>query len=592
MVSLNFQTPDLGMQLNQGKFEYNGNSGFLLKPDFLRRSDKYFDPFSESPVDGVIAAYCSIRIISGQFVSEKRIGTYVEVDMYGLPTDTIRREFRTKTISNNGLNPVYNEDAFVFRKIILPDLACLRIGLFEETGKLIGQRVLPLDGLQAGYRHISLRTEGNFPLALPTLFCHIVLKTYVPEGLGGFVDALNNPKEFLSKEDKRLKQLANIGIDEKEISAVPSERRLLGGARTASMTNHNSHSSSNNNNYHNHHHSQSHHSNGSGGQTNNNSNSAETKKGNVNSHNVNSRAGDDAALDKLTRETLQNMKGFQKLLKKQSKENEALKKKHNKERALMQKQHSSTMDKMTTSVDLKSPQIQIQQGSGGTSPNPSSPCREATAVASTSILQAASTSSIQQQQPFEKRQFSFKSKIKETVDDQSKSWAALIERQRNEQKLLNNEQVEQQCACFQTLLLEAQKQRKKDLEMRQKKETDNLKSAQAKQSVEDSKRLLADTNIRTKQDRDRRLRELNSTNMKKFIDERKRLANRHQQESSLSANMAKDEEDTLNEENNKLKESKLLQVNPLLEPIRSRKETQLSRIAKLNCICFNDPNQA
>lgn len=62
MVSLNFQTPDLGMQLNQGKFEYNGNCGYLLKPDFLRRSDKYFDPFSESPVDGVIAAHCSIKV--------------------------------------------------------------------------------------------------------------------------------------------------------------------------------------------------------------------------------------------------------------------------------------------------------------------------------------------------------------------------------------------------------------------------------------------------------------------------------------------------------------------------------------------------
>jgi phosphatidylinositol phospholipase C beta len=119
MVSLNFQTSDLGMQLNMGKFEYNGNSGFLLKPDFLRLSDKYFDPFSELPVDGVIAAFCSIRIISGQFVSEKRIGTYVEVDMYGLPTDTIRREFRTKTVPNNGLNPYYNEDPFVFRKVFL-----------------------------------------------------------------------------------------------------------------------------------------------------------------------------------------------------------------------------------------------------------------------------------------------------------------------------------------------------------------------------------------------------------------------------------------------------------------------------------------
>ncbi len=63
MVSLNFQTPDLSMQLNQGKFEYNGNSGYLLKPDFLRRSDKYFDPFSESPVDGVIAAFCSIQVL-------------------------------------------------------------------------------------------------------------------------------------------------------------------------------------------------------------------------------------------------------------------------------------------------------------------------------------------------------------------------------------------------------------------------------------------------------------------------------------------------------------------------------------------------
>ena len=27
MVALNFQTPDLGMQINQGKFEYNNNCG-------------------------------------------------------------------------------------------------------------------------------------------------------------------------------------------------------------------------------------------------------------------------------------------------------------------------------------------------------------------------------------------------------------------------------------------------------------------------------------------------------------------------------------------------------------------------------------
>jgi phosphatidylinositol phospholipase C beta len=113
--------------------------------------------------------------------------------------------------------------------------------VFEEAGKLIGQRVLPLDGLQAGYRHISLRTEGNFPLSLPTLFCHIVLKTYVPEGLGDFVDALNNPKEFLSREEKRLKQLQDkLGIDEKEICEVQDEKKSSkSGSASLSFQNHN-----------------------------------------------------------------------------------------------------------------------------------------------------------------------------------------------------------------------------------------------------------------------------------------------------------------------------------------------------------------
>lgn len=58
--------------------------------------------------------------------------------------------FCFQVVPNNGLNPVYNSDPFVFRKIVLPDLAVLRIAVYDESGKLIGQRILPLDGLQAG----------------------------------------------------------------------------------------------------------------------------------------------------------------------------------------------------------------------------------------------------------------------------------------------------------------------------------------------------------------------------------------------------------------------------------------------------------
>ena len=67
-------------------------------------------------------------------MSDKKIGTYVEVDMYGLPADTIRKEFRTKTIPSNGLNPMYNEDPFVFRKVVLPELAVLRFARLFESG--------------------------------------------------------------------------------------------------------------------------------------------------------------------------------------------------------------------------------------------------------------------------------------------------------------------------------------------------------------------------------------------------------------------------------------------------------------------------
>ncbi|CAG01495.1 unnamed protein product [Tetraodon nigroviridis] len=60
---------DLAMQLNQGKFEYNGSCGYLLKPDFMRRSDRTFDPFSEIPVDGVIAAHCSVQVWASDVLS-------------------------------------------------------------------------------------------------------------------------------------------------------------------------------------------------------------------------------------------------------------------------------------------------------------------------------------------------------------------------------------------------------------------------------------------------------------------------------------------------------------------------------------------
>ena len=190
------------MQLNLGIYEYNQRCGYLLKPEFMRRKDRRLDPFAESTVsvllkeieldrirmcciipqvDGIIAGTVSITVLSGQFLSDKKVGTYVEVDMYGLPADTVRKKFRTKIARDNAINPVFDDEPFVFKKVVLPELASIRIAAYEEGGKFIGHRVLPVIGLCPGYKHVSLRTELGLPITLATLFLCIVVKVSVAQ---------------------------------------------------------------------------------------------------------------------------------------------------------------------------------------------------------------------------------------------------------------------------------------------------------------------------------------------------------------------------------------------------------------------------
>uniref|UniRef100_A0A3P8WLT2 Phosphoinositide phospholipase C n=1 Tax=Cynoglossus semilaevis TaxID=244447 RepID=A0A3P8WLT2_CYNSE len=184
MVALNFQTLDLPMQLNMGVFEYNGHSGYLLKPEFMRRTDKQFDPFTENIVDGIVANTVKIKIISGQFLTDKKVGVYVEVDTFGLPADT-KRKYRTKTSNGNSLDPLWDDETFVFNKVVLPTLASLRIAVFEENGKFIGHRILPVSAIRPGqsqhtlyYSQIFKTTEMFFEPVVLVFYLYICIYIY------------------------------------------------------------------------------------------------------------------------------------------------------------------------------------------------------------------------------------------------------------------------------------------------------------------------------------------------------------------------------------------------------------------------------
>ncbi|XP_014324450.1 1-phosphatidylinositol 4,5-bisphosphate phosphodiesterase beta-3-like [Xiphophorus maculatus] len=221
MVALNFQTLDLPMQLNMGVFEYNGHSGYLLKPEIMTRGDKQFDPFTEEIVDGIVANTVTIRIISGQFLTDKKVGVYVEVDLFGLPQDTKRR-CKTKTSNGNSMDPVWEDERFVFYKVILPSLASLRISAFEENGRFIGHRILPVSSLKRGYRYINLRTEFNQPLLVASLLVYTEAKDYVPNQHMEYIEALTNPIKHINQLDAREMQLAAL-LEEAESEDESSE---------------------------------------------------------------------------------------------------------------------------------------------------------------------------------------------------------------------------------------------------------------------------------------------------------------------------------------------------------------------------------
>lgn len=330
--------------------------------------------------------------------------------MYGLPADTIKKEFRTRMVPGNGLNPVYNEEPFLFRKVVLPDLAVLRFGVYEESGKLLGQRILPLDGLQAGYRHISLKTEANFPMALPMLFCNIELKIYVPDGFEDFMAALSDPGAFSKGAEKQAETMKGLGIEQTDAKAEAKKKE-----------------------------------------------EEKAKK-------------EEFKPEPITIETLKKEKTY-KFGKKQQKELDTMRKKHLKERQTMQKNHCSAIDKLVKGKDKNA------------------------------LLQDAN--------------------VKKVISEQTAQWSAMVERQRKEEWEMLKSHTEVGRDEFKRLIDIVQANQVKQLQAKHDKDMKDMNANQAKISVETAKEVMNDKALKTKGDKDRRLREKKEQNTKKFMQERK-----------------------------------------------------------------------
>lgn len=319
-------------------------------------------------------------------------------------------------VPGNGLNPVYNEEPFVFRKVVLPDLAVLRIAVYDENAKMLGQRILPLDGLQAGYRHISLRTEGNFPLSLASCFICIELKIYVPDGLGDLMDALSDPRAFISAQEKRIDQMKAMGIEETDIKSDIKDVKLQEDGKKME--------------YH---------------------------------------------MEFLTVDMLKYDKFFVRLTRKHQKDMDSLKKKHQKEKSSIQKHQCLAIEKVTKSAKTN---VDVTKDAA----------------------------------------------VKDVVVQQVKQWTELLDKLHQDEWELYKTQKMTEADSLRKILLNWQSMQIKHLETMFERENKEMKAKQAKVSVDTAKEVANDKTLRNKAEKERRLKEKNSNNTKKFIEERKSAA--------------------------------------------------------------------
>ncbi|RDA93057.1 hypothetical protein CP533_0726 [Ophiocordyceps camponoti-saundersi (nom. inval.)] len=203
MAALNWQTFDLGSQLNQAMFAGGRDeSGYVLKPTELR--DIQVRPFDSAIAEGKkerTEVSFTIDVISAQqlmrpanLAANKSMDPYVEVQVLHANDKRGKKEagltlvhvddsplrYRTQVVRENGFNPVFSGGPFRFRVTTKhPELIfvrwCVRLASYGEgkDGSVIATYTAKLQNLKRGYRTLPLLNHAGDQYLFSTLFCHI-----------------------------------------------------------------------------------------------------------------------------------------------------------------------------------------------------------------------------------------------------------------------------------------------------------------------------------------------------------------------------------------------------------------------------------
>ncbi|KAJ6022484.1 uncharacterized protein N7446_012835 [Penicillium canescens] len=217
MAALNWQTYDIGMQMNQAMFAAGTDrTGYILKPESLRLP-AVEDGTKKRKTERKMVRF-SIDVISAQQLPRPRtigqddnINPYVEIEMFsaddrgqsfvlgeggmdasarnGMSGIGYPHRRRTKIEQSNGYSPVFNDKFKLSLETKYPDLVFVRWTVWSSTdGRSAGNNnsvqlatfTAKLTSLSQGYRYLPLYDGCGDQYLFSTLFCKISKEDPIP----------------------------------------------------------------------------------------------------------------------------------------------------------------------------------------------------------------------------------------------------------------------------------------------------------------------------------------------------------------------------------------------------------------------------
>ncbi|KAI5959861.1 INP53 [Candida pseudojiufengensis] len=187
MVATNWQTYDLGQQLNEAMFEGVNKKGYVLKPKELRKPTIKNSKFYKLIKPDIEKIKFEIEIISAHQLPKPKdliddvISPFISFEIIGADSVNWDHESMTQQntfmVSNNGFNPIWNEKFsgiisgskdFIFVKFIVNSI-------LQDKSDIIplAISVVKLNYLKQGYRYLFLNDLFGEQLVYSSLFVKI-----------------------------------------------------------------------------------------------------------------------------------------------------------------------------------------------------------------------------------------------------------------------------------------------------------------------------------------------------------------------------------------------------------------------------------